>query len=173
VRRAFGRSLVTPDEVRGSFPTLRRAVIRRGWPTLDAMRGGVVAALWAEQPVLDLYLSGAPSLEGRAMFVPATPDMPSAALVKMDVPDRQLLDTLLRQHFVVRAQADAFTAEARANDSARAQKAITGGAHVVSTDFPVADPAIGAYLVALPGAVGARCNPLTAPSWCRTRDVEE
>jgi len=86
VRDVFGRTLLTPDEVRGNRPTLRDAILRDGWPTLERTRGGVIVVLGASGAERDLYLAGAPSLEGRAMFVPSDVAEASAAIIKRDVP---------------------------------------------------------------------------------------
>jgi len=44
---------------------------------------------------------------------------------------------------------------------------------MVSTDFPVSEPAPWTgYMVGLPGGVAARCNPVNAPSGCVNGLVE-
>jgi hypothetical protein len=43
----------------------------------------------------------------------------------------------------------------------------------VSTDYPVADPAMGTdYKVTMPGGTPARCNPVNAPPTCKPSDIE-
>lgn len=172
VRRVFGRSLVTPDEVRGRSRTLRAAILKRGWPALKDVRGGVIAVLNSSGASRDLFLASTPSLEGRAMFVTSRLELPSAAILKRDAPKPAEIAQLVRQGFLVRTRADADTAEARANDTARATRALESGAQIVSTDYPVADPLIGPYVVQLPGSVTVRCNPVSAPPRCRDRDLE-
>ncbi len=172
VTTAFGDQLITPDEVRGKHATLRAAITSSGWPTLAKTRGRILV-IFNSAKRLDLYLSGKPSLQGRAMFV-ITPNAarPSAAFVSVAVPDGARIAKLLRQHMMVRTQADADGVEARANDLSRATKAIASGAQVVATDYPVADPTVGAYVVKLPSTAVARCDPVTAPKSCRDTDVE-
>ena len=172
VRDVFGRTLLTPDEVRGNRPTLRDAILRDGWPTLERTRGGVIVVLGASGADRDLYLAGAPSLEGRAMFVPSDVAEASAAIIKRDVPLPNAFPRIERRNFLVKTRADANAVEARAGDLTRATTAIASGAHVVATDYPVSDAAVGPYVVDLPGTAVARCNPVTAPTWCRDRDVE-
>ena len=87
VRQVFGRRLITPDEVRGKRATLQAAIQRDGWPTLAKTRGRVLVVLAPSAALRALYLTGTPSLEGRAMFVPSRPDEPHAAIAKSDVPD--------------------------------------------------------------------------------------
>jgi hypothetical protein len=150
VRKSFGSSLITPDDVRGKRRTLREAVIRDGWPTIAKSRGKVLVSLVGAQAERDTYRAGAPSLEGRAMFANAKPTEPSAALISRDVPDAKAnIAELVRQHFIVKTRADADVVEPRANDRTRAVAALGSGAQVIQTDFPVADPLIGPYVVSL------------------------
>jgi hypothetical protein len=172
VRKAFGKTLITPDEVRGHRATLRAAVTRDGWPTLARTRGDVLVVLNAQGDMHNLYLQGHPSLRGRPMFLPSTPDEPSAAIIKRDVPQPKAFPAFERAGFLVKTQADADTKEAYANDLARATVALQSGAHVVATDYPVADPKVGPYVVDLPGTGVVRCNPVTAPKWCKDTDLE-
>jgi Phosphoinositide phospholipase C, Ca2+-dependent len=172
VRKAFGKTLITPDEVRGHRATLRTAVMRDGWPTLAHTRGGVLVVLNAVGDMHNMYLEGHPSLRGRPMFLPSTPDEPSAAIIKRDVPQPNHFPALERAGFLVKTQADSDTKEAYANDLTRATVALQSGAHVVATDYPVADPKVGPYVVDLPGTAVVRCNPVTAPTWCKDTDLE-
>jgi hypothetical protein len=167
------RDLLTPDDVRGKSDTLHEAVRSRGWPTLDQARGKVVLILNNGSDARDAYLEGRPSLEGAPMFVTAEVDAPSAAVIKVDDPDEERIHRLVGDHFIVRTRADADTVEARANDTARRDLAIRSGAQIVSTDYPVPDPAINEdYFVQLPGGKPGRCNPVKAPKDCRPVDVE-
>jgi hypothetical protein len=118
-----------------------------------------------------LYLEGHRSLRGRQMFVPSHPDDEFAAFVKRDVPMPRIPD-LVEQGYLVSTRADADGREARAGDLTRANEALSSGAHVVVTDYPVPDPAIGAYTVQLPGGGNARCNPVHASRTCRDADLE-
>ena len=151
VRKSFGRSLITPDDVRGTRRTLREAVVHNGWPTVTKGRGKVLAVLIGEQAELDLYRAEAPLLEGKGMFASSEPTDPSAAVILRDVPDAaSRIDELVRQHFIVRTRADAEEGEARTNDHTRADAALASGAQIVATDYPAPDPAVGPYVVALP-----------------------
>ena len=172
LRDVFRRKLVTPDEVRGKRATLRDAILRDGWPTLGKLRGRVLVLLNVTGGLRDLYLAGAPSLQKKAMFVPSAPTQPSAAIVKRDVPQPDEFPKLAQLNFFVKTRADADAVEARARDLTRATAAITSGANIVATDYPVPDPTIGDYVVDLPGTAVARCNPVTAPKRCRDTDLE-
>ncbi len=166
------RDLLTPDMVREKSRTLREAVTTRGWPTLGATRGRVALVLNAGGRERDLYLAGRPTLRGAPLFVTADPESPAAAVIKRDVPEEAEIRRLVRRGFIVRSRADDRGTEARANDFARANAAINGGAQIVTTDFPVPDPHFGTYEVRLPGGRPARCDPVTAPPQCRPTDIE-
>jgi len=174
IRRVLGPDdLLTPDEVRGKSKTLRAAVRERGWPTLNEARGTIVVVLNTAGEKRQEYLQGRASLQGAAMFVTADTTAPSAAVIKVDDPDEQLIQRLVRDNFVVRTRADADVVDARANDVTRRDLAFRTGAQIVSTDFPVPDPVINAeYSVQIPGGRPGRCNPVQAPKDCRSVDVE-
>lgn len=172
VRSSLGRQLITPDSVRGKAKTLRRAVTGRGWPTLGKTRGKVLVALNTGGAIRATYLQGHPSLERRAMFVTADERSPAAAVIKVDDPDEQRIQQLVKGGFIVRTRADADLVEARANDVTRRDLALRSGAQIVSTDFEVAVPTIGDYVVQIPGGTPARCDPVNTPKNCRPSDVE-
>lgn len=172
VRAAFGKQLLTPDQVRGKHATLRAALASSGWPTLSTARGRVMVILNSTKR-RDTYLSGRDSLQGRAMFVITPTDTrPSAAFVSVAKPDPARIRRLLHDHMMVRTLADADGVEARADDLTRATAAIESGAQIVATDYPVPDPTVGPYVVKLPTSAVARCDPVTAPKRCRDRNLE-
>jgi hypothetical protein len=163
--------LLTPDDVQGTWPTLRQAVQEGGWPLLGSVRDKLVFVYNDEVITRTGYTSGETSLQGRAMFVYASPPSPIAAVAS--VPDARLegtrISSLVAAGLIVRTQADDSGVEARANDSSRAVAALASGAHLVSTDYPA--PAPSGYVVAAPGNP-ARCNPVNAPPGCTPEDVE-
>ncbi len=169
--------LITPDSIRGGHATLREAVVADGWPTLRESRGKVFFALDNTGVHRDRYLEGAPSLEGRVMFVSAPPDAPAAAFLKLN---EALGDAGagIREHvasgFLVRTRADTPTVEARSGDATRRDAAFATGAQFVSTDYPEESPFGSRYLARLPQAadLAARCNPVTAPPGCRSEWLE-
>jgi hypothetical protein len=172
VRSSLGRQLITPDSVRGKAKTLRASVTGKGWPTLGKTRGKVMVILSRAGAIRDAFLQGHPSLQGRAMFVTASARSPAAAVIKMDETDEVRIRQLVKQGFIVRTHADDGLVEARANDVTRRDLALRSGAQIVSTDFEVAVPAIGDYVVQIPGGTPARCDPVNAPKNCRPSDVE-
>jgi len=174
VRSSLGGQLITPDSVRGSSNTLRDAVRQNGWPTLGKTRGKVMVTLNTGGSTRATFLQGHESLRGRAMFVTTDGEGSSAAaVIKMDDPDEQRIQQLVKDGFIVRTRADADLVEARAHDVTRRDLTLRSGAQIVSTDFEVPVPAIGGdYVVQIPGGTPARCNPVDAPKNCRPTDVE-
>ena len=161
--------IITPDEVRGAYATLREAVVAGGWPTLGAARGRVIFALDQSPEDNAPYVEGHPSLAGRLVFPMLAPDAPEAAYFTMNEPlkDAGLIQERVKQGFLVRTRADADTREARANETARREAAFATGAQFVSTDYQDPDPRFGNnYAVRLPGSAFTRCNPLVAPQGC-------
>ncbi|MGR6328975.1 Ca2+-dependent phosphoinositide-specific phospholipase C [Sphingomonas sp. XXL09] len=174
IRNALpGRRLITPDEVRGSAPTLRDAVRGRGWPSLAAARGRVFILFDVRPAVSEVYRTGHPSLKGRAMFGWYADDQPESAIqiVQDPVTDGSRIRDWVKAGVIVRTRTDANTIEARQGDHTKAIAAAASGAQAVSTDYyPGApDPAGLHFAVTLPGGVMARCNPVRLPAGCVLR----
>ena len=164
--------IVTPDEVRGSSSTLNEAIRTRGWPTLEKTRGKVIF-LMDQRPVESIYTAGHPSLQGRILFTNAVPGAPDAAFTEENAGSREVIDGLVRQGYLVRTRTDEGTEQARTNDTARRDLALGSGAQIISTDYPPSEPSQWTpYVVAFPGGVVARCNPLNKPANCQDRLLE-
>lgn len=173
IRSVFGENrLITPDRVRRGRPTIEQAVQELGWPSLNEARGKFLFALDNGGSKLADYVAGHPALQGRVMFTDSPTGSPEAAFVKMNdpLPDPSAIQNLVASGYIVRTRADADTTEARANDTAKRDAALASGAQFVSTDFPVPSPVFGTpYLVEIPGGTTARCNPVNAPTACRSQ----
>jgi Phosphoinositide phospholipase C, Ca2+-dependent len=163
--------MITPDDVRGKFETLNQAVLAGNWPTLASARGKVVF-LMDQRPVGPVYLEGHPSLRGRVIFTNSTPGQPDAAFIERNDGPADDITNLVRQGYLIRARTDSDTKEARVNDTTTRDAMMKSGAQMLSTDYPVNEPAkwAGHFVVTLPGDVVARCNPVNAPSGC-TQDA--
>ena len=155
-------AMITPDVVRGDAKTLREAVVGQGWPLLENCRGKVLFALDNGDPVRNEYLKLKPELKGALLFASVGEQHSAAAFFKINDPVRNFdrIQRLVKAGFLVRTRADADTAEARKNDPKRRDKAFASGAQMVSTDFPVAVPAVSTYSVQLPGGAAYRVNPV-------------
>jgi Phosphoinositide phospholipase C, Ca2+-dependent len=150
--------LVTPDMVRGDATSLRKAIQKRGWPRLDAVRGKTLFCLDNTGKLAELYLEGHPALKNRVMFAPVDVKNAAAAFFKVNDPikDFDRIRTLVAAGFLVRTRADEGTLNARKNDTVRRDQALASGAQFVSTDYSEARNAWSAYRVRLPG--GAAVN---------------
>lgn len=165
--------IITPDNVRGRYPTLEEAVLAGAWPTLASARGKVVF-LMDQRSMGPIYLSGHPSLRGRVLFTNAVAGEPDAAFIEMNDGPAAEIAELVRKGYLIRTRTDADTKEARANDTARRDAMIASGAQILSTDYPAAEPARweGGYFVALPGSkpghtVVSRCDPVNTRHGCK------
>jgi hypothetical protein len=158
--------LLTPDDVRGDFPTLEAAVLAHAWPPLGKARGRFLFVLDETGVKLETYVEGHPSLKGRVMFVNADEGRPEAAfrIVNEPIEKFHYIQKLVRAGYLVRTRADADTREARKNDYTRMHAAFDSGAQFVSTDYYRPNPAFGtSFQVKLPGTAPGRWNPILIP----------
>lgn len=164
--------LITPDDVRGGYPTLRDAVLAQNWPTVKEARGKFIflllpgsAGLAADQE--SPYSAGRPNLEKRVMFVQSMPRDTYAAFLLLDnaIVRKAEIQKYVGQGYMVRSRADIETYEAKMNDYTRARAAFESGAQVISTDFFREGNGYGTgYKVSLPGGGAVRPNPVNATS---------
>lgn len=155
--------IITPDDVRGNYPTLNAAVRAKHWPTLRKARGKVMfLLLTATGPTgATGYLEGHPSLKGRVAFLRSQPGEDYSAFLLYDnaIVRADDIKKNVQQGYLVRTRSDIETYEAKINDMTRANTAFASGAQIVSTDFEQAPNAYGTpYLIKLPGGAAARCN---------------
>jgi Phosphoinositide phospholipase C, Ca2+-dependent len=168
IRSIFpANEMITPDDVRGHYGTLNEAVLASNWPSLASARGKVVF-LMDQRAVGPVYLAGHPALRGRVIFTNSTPGEADAAFVECNEGPASEIAALVRKGYLIRARTDSDTKEARANDTTVRDAMIASGAQLLSTDYPVNEPARwpGNFVVMLPGRVVARCNPINAPADC-------
>ena len=161
LRAAIGDRLITPDDVRQGASTLREAITTTGWPTVAESRGKVLVFL-DNEGLRSSYLSGHPSLEGRAMFTSSMPGQPDAAIIKENTPnDGATIRGLVEQGYIVRTRADDDTVPDPS--VARREIALASGAQIVHTDYPPGEPRFNTgYQVTFGTKVASRCNPVTA-----------
>jgi len=169
------RKLITPDNVQGSYPTLRDAVRADHWPTLAKARGRFLFALDETPAKVAAYRGVRRSLEGRIFFINTDEDSPAAAYLTLNDPvaEAPRIARDVAAGYLVRTRADADTKEARFNDIRRREAALASGAQYVSTDYLWPDPRFpGNYQVRLPGGVVARCNPVRRGPDCANGDLD-
>jgi Phosphoinositide phospholipase C, Ca2+-dependent len=158
--------IITPDEVRGKASTLVEAVHAGNWPTLAKARGRVIF-LMDQQHSGAVYTQGHPSLKGRILFTNAIPGAPDAAFVEQNDGSLEEINALVKQGYLVRTRTDESTEQARTNDTTRRDLALSSGAQMVSTDYPLSEPSPWTkYSVGLPHGLVARCNLVNKPSGC-------
>lgn len=166
-RHELGDRLLTPDAVLGTHATLRDALALSGWPTLRTSRGKVLLFLLADSGFDALYSRGGLSLEGRALFVATSSDVPYRAVVLVDDPHQiERTETFASEGALVRTRADA---DGDLGAGGRNAAAYAGSAHIISTDYPVQRPG---YWVGWPASEPMRCHPTRAPEGCRSEQIE-
>ncbi|MCK6512985.1 phosphatidylinositol-specific phospholipase C1-like protein [Myxococcota bacterium] len=165
------KGLFTPDDLRKEHPSLQAALQKDGWPTLREVRGKVLFVLLVGGEKRDAYTKNDPAQQDRLCFVTAETNDPFAAIVKIDSPlgNEPQIQAAIRAHLIVRTRADSPEDE---HDPKRLAAALQSGAHIISTDVPV--PQAGtSYVVTLPNANPARCNPILAPPECTPQALED
>lgn len=168
--------LIVPDDVQGSYPTLRDAVLANNWPTLEQARGRFLFALDELPAKVAIYRGARKSLEGRVFFINTDEDSPAAAYLTLNDPVKQheRIARDVAAGYLVRTRADANTVEARVNDVRPRVAALASGAQYVSTDYLWADPRFtGGYSVPVDRQIPARCNPVRRPGGCVDAQLEK
>lgn len=165
--------ILAPDDVRGQYATLNEAITTEGWPTLGESRNKIILHAHDGGEFRDNYMDGAPNLEEKLMFVDSNPNDDFAATMPMNDPigGQVSIQEAVTAGFMVRTRADSCCDYAINNDYSRFEAALTSGAHAISTDFPAPVEQYD-YWVEIPEGNPSRCNPLTAPAWCTSEDIE-
>jgi hypothetical protein len=169
IRSIFpNEQLILPETVRGDAVTLEHAVLTTGWPLLSDARGKILFALDNGGEILELYIAGHPSLEGRVLFTNSPPGTPEAAFMKINNPlgEPGEINDLVGKNYLLRTRSDGDTVQARSGDTTQREAALASGAQYISTDYPAADPAFSTYHVTIPGDYIARCNPVNGGDDC-------
>lgn len=166
IAATIGRErVIAPDDVRGTLPTLRDAVIAHRWPTVGASRGKFLFVLDTSDANEARYRAGHASLKGRMMFGWYPEDAAEAAFFNTQSPtaDTATITRRAKAGFMVRTRADAETLEARTHDRRRLDAAIASGAQLISTDYyeGAPDPRGLNWAVSL-GKSTVICNSVTA-----------
>jgi hypothetical protein len=134
----LGRNyLLTPDDIRGAYPTLEQAVLAGHWPSMKAARGKFVFVLDESGDHRASYISGHPSLKGRVLFTDSPAGTPEAAFMIINDAkrDQERIKAMVKKGYMVRTRADADTKEARANDRSSFAAACASGAQIITTDY--------------------------------------
>ncbi|MDP8257579.1 MAG: Ca2+-dependent phosphoinositide-specific phospholipase C [Candidatus Alcyoniella australis] len=167
--------ILTPDDVRGDSATLREAIVGNGWPTLGQARNKIIFHAHSHAAFLDNYLAAYPNLEGAPMFMDANEADDIAAIIPMNnsLTQGERITAAVEEGFIVRTMAGNCCDEPAANDYTKFEAALASGAHFISTDFPEPVEEYGDYHLAIPEGNPSRCNPITAPEFCVSADIED
>lgn len=165
-----------PDDLRGSYATLKEAVLEKGWPTVSQMRGKIIFIVYKN----DNYTAGHPNLEGRQMFQFSSESSPNAAFILLDEADEDFNDIqrLVQAGYIIRSRADGSPNVAKTGDYSGRDAAFTSGAQIISTDYYIPDSRAGQpgwsdYRVKFDDISYARVNVLNAPDSLSGKYVRE
>jgi hypothetical protein len=134
----LGRSyLITPDDIRGTYPTLADAVKNGHWLTMKEARGKFFFILDEGGEHRASYIQGHPSLKGRVLFTDSPDGTPEAAfmIINDSKKEQERIKAMVAKGYMVRTRADADTREARANDRSGFVAACSSGAQIITTDY--------------------------------------
>ncbi|MES2621785.1 MAG: Ca2+-dependent phosphoinositide-specific phospholipase C [Bacteroidota bacterium] len=163
IKSVFGddlKNILTPDRLRGNFPSLEAMATSNAWPMLNDCRGKIIFIM--EGGAVPNYILNYPSLKGRAVFVYSEPGQPEAAFVKRNsaTRDKEKIKDLVKLGYIIRTRSDAETWEARDNDYTDFNNALEGGAQIISTDFYKADTRFSTFHVQFSKGEPGRANPI-------------
>ncbi len=165
--------ILTPDDLIGGAPDLQTAIAERGWPTLGETRGRTMFVLWNFGDAAYRYAHDGAGLDERVMFVAATSmGWRHAMILGMDTAweqSEQITEAVLAG-YLVRTRSDRLPGSGGDFEAMR-DAAFASGAQSVLTDYPAEGMREG-YRMDLPTGMPSRCNPVTAPSECRSQYVE-
>ena len=168
IRSYLGDRLITPDDVKGDFASLREAIERRGWPLLDDVRGKVMFVLLnTKNRHAQAYTRGYTSLDKRLMFAKAADDqldMPWAVITHTSATEVKKIHRELADGFIVISTA-CLAGMQNETCLRRREAAIANGVQIIKDDYPARTKQRD-YRLTLPGANTVRCNPVTAPGCC-------
>lgn len=157
------RRLLTPDDVRGSAPTLEAAVLANNWPTLKTVKGKFIFVLDETGPKRAAYGMEHPSLKGRVLFTNSEPGTPEGAFLILNnsIQDQSRIQTMVRKGYIVRTRSDSDTKQARTNDRRYLEAAMQSGAQIITTDYYAPSQFFpSSYIVHFPDGTYLRPNPL-------------
>lgn len=181
IRSVFTETeLITADDLRRPGRTLEQSILTHGWPTLGWARGKVLFFFdnGGHGAIRDMYINGRPNLEGRAVFTQGNPGDPDAAITMVNDPrgaNAAVIRDLVQRGYLVRTRSDEPLSTVKNEEFSRLDIALASGAQLVTTDFPTVGMAArydSDFVAELPGAVPARCNPVSAPRGCRDGKLE-
>lgn len=165
IRAGLSDRLVTPDDVRDDFDSLREAVLERGWPEADSLRGKFIFVFDGNVDQNARFMENHAGLNERAMFASLPVDDDGAALMIINDPvaQHETIRQRVAEGFLIRTRADADFTASNEEKATQMQAAFTSGAQMISTDFYPGSPQAKRDGHAVSFADGAlqRMNPAT------------
>ncbi len=156
--------LITPDDLRGNYATIKQALQSEGWISISQARGKIIFLMDNRN---DLYLEKYPGLRGATLFTTAKePGENEAVFINTNQPRKDIPD-LVKKGYIVRTRADADTLQSRVGSTELRDKAIKSGAQYISTDYPNPNEYFSDFKVLFPGDSLIRCNPLNTDDSCQ------
>jgi hypothetical protein len=164
VRTYLGiNKLITPDQVRGEYESLEKAVLAGNWPEMDDARGKFLFVLDESEDKIRRYLTEKPELKNAVLFVNLKEGNPEAGfrIINNPVSNESYIQDLVRKGYIIRTRADSDTKEARTGDYTKFEKAKASGAQVISTDYYIPSKLFPSeYTVNFEGKTFERPNPI-------------
>ena len=165
--------LLKPDDVKGDYGSIREALSTEGWPTLGQIRGRVAFIILSSDHT-DAYLEMHPNGEGGLLYPNADVpqfDEPWAAITKFNDPKSvDGISYALEKNILVASNicgADMSDEDCETNR----QAGLDNGVMMLKDDFP-GKVSSRDYWLDIPKGNPARCNPKTAPEFCRSEALE-
>lgn len=153
--------LITPDEVRGHYPSLEDAVLAGNWPTIKKGKGKFIFILDETGDKRAAYITGHPSLTSRVLFTNSEPGTPEAAILIRNDPKKEPIAAFVAKGYIVRTRADSDTYEARKNDRSVFESACKSGAQIITTDYYKKSTFFNSdYIIHFDGGGYCRRNPV-------------
>lgn len=165
--------LLEPDEVQGSFDSLRQALTEEGWPLIDTVRGQTMFLLLEGEEHGGAYSDDYTSLAGKPIFVQTDGsrfDAPIASVAKInDAGSSDIAGAVERRILVASNIGSADNSDE--NNQAKRQVALASGSNMLCDDFPaLVDGRM--YWLDMPDGTPSRCNPLRASDECTSEGLE-
>jgi hypothetical protein len=129
--------LITPELVMGESKSLETAILGKGWPDLDKVKGRFLFVLDENEIKTNRYLENHPDLTDAVLFVNLSEGNTNAGFMVINDPigSFEKIQDLVAKGYMIRTRADSDTKQARTNDYSQFEKAKASGAQVISTDY--------------------------------------
>lgn len=128
--------IITPDSLREDFKTLEEAILNKGWPALDEVRGKIMFIFHNRKKLREMYLDGHPNLENRLMFVNSRPGESFCATIIVDNPYNTEIPEWVKKGYIVRVFGGNPKSQRLDSVKEKDEKAFSCGAQIISTDNP-------------------------------------